>query len=138
MKKIDRIRKKIKERLTNLNDNDIEYLIESGMRWVKAIKEERVICSIVSVSKSGMSRQMKFFECKKGKGTNRHHYLNFYSMFKSLGESMNRDNGCIRVHGCGMDMVFHTNYTTIHELHRLGFINKKECHLLQDKTPTCI
>ena len=40
--------------------------------------------------------------------------------------------------GCGMDMIFHTNYTIIHRLYKLGFMTKKECEKLCQMTPSII
>ena len=51
--------------------------IDHALRYIKAIKEARMICSIGSVSKSGMSRNIKFLEMSKGE--NRHFLYNFYN-----------------------------------------------------------
>jgi hypothetical protein len=39
--------------------------IRDSKRYINAIKEGRVICNIESVSRSGMSRKMKFLECSQ-------------------------------------------------------------------------
>ena len=61
-------------------------------------------------------------------------FYNFYGFFNALGYTKS-GNG-FRVNGCGMDMVFNTNYVIIHKLHHLGFITKKECDILAQKTPS--
>jgi hypothetical protein len=60
-------------------------------------------------------------------------------LFTILGFTKSRSNDFyFSIGGCGMDMIFHTNYTIIHRLHRLGFINKKQCDFLAQQTPTTI
>jgi hypothetical protein len=60
--------------------------------------------------------------------------LNFYAFFGALGFTES-GNG-FRISGCGMDMVFHTNYSIIHKLQKLGFIDMKKRDVLAQKTPT--
>ena len=116
---------------------DEDQFYHDCLRYVKAIKERRVICSIGSVSRSGMSRTMKFLECSKG--TYNFNYLNFFVFFKVLGYSESRAmEHYFTIHGCGMDMVFHTNYTNIHYMRNLGVINKKQCDSLAQQTPSVI
>lgn len=115
----------------------VETFIHDAKRYISAIKQGRMICNIKSVSRSGMSRNMKFFECAKNSIGFR--YYNFYSFFKTLGfRDVQGYRGLFKIHGCGMDMIFHTNYTIIHKLHRLGFITEKECEKLAQLTPQTI
>ena len=143
MNKTERIEKNIladKEILKGINNvshYELDRFISDGLRYCKAIKEGRVINSIGSVSKSGMSRTVKFLECSKYKNSAGYTYFNFFALFKALGYNPD-NNGYSRVNGCGMDMIFHTNYSIIHRLHRLGFINKKQCESLAQKTPHTI
>lgn len=117
----------------------VESFIESAERYLKAIKERRIICSIGSVSSSGMSRTIKFLAPEFNKHSKQFQYLNFFSMFKILGFTEARSkNRYFSISGCGMDMIFHTNYTIIHKLERLGFISKKQCAELAQMTPTII
>jgi hypothetical protein len=76
-------------------------------------------------------------ECS-GSLKNGFNYYNFYTLFKDLGFTNAKNSNAFRVSGCGMDMVFHTNYTIMHQLKNLGFITKKECSILAQKTPTVI
>lgn len=119
-----------------LKGDDAEVFYENAIRYIKAIKENRVICIIDTVSASGMSRTLKFLECAKYKNEKRYAYLNFYSFFKNLGYNAVRSSNFFRIYGCGMDMVFHTNYSNIHDLKRLGFISKRQCDKLAQMTPT--
>ena len=117
---------------------DNETFIDHAKRYIKAIKENRVICSIGSVSKSGMSRTIKFVELAKSDLSENHHLYNFYQFFDVLGFSKIKDSDYFRIGGCGMDMIFHTNYTIIHDLKRLGFVSDDECKTLAQKTPSVI
>ena len=118
----------------------IDRFIDDARRYIKAIKEGRVICNIESVSRSGMSRKMVFLSCEKsnykGSGIN-YQYRNFYALFKAFGYSFG-DRRSFRVDGCGMDMVFNTNYNNMHNLQSLGFITKDQCSHLAQQTPTVI
>ena len=143
MKKLERLTANIlkdKELTKKINSepySGIEDFIRNAQRYIRAIKEGRMCCIIDKVSASGMSRTLKFVECN-GTKSGGFGYYNFYLLFKILGFEKVRDSDCFRVHGCGMDMVFHTNYTIIHKLHRLGFINNKQCDHLAQQTPTTI
>jgi len=133
-----------------LNTNEIDAIIKAynkkndypisaetfkdhATRYIKAIKESRMLCSIGSVSKSGMSRTIKFLEMSKGE--NKHFLYNFYQFFDALGYSKVKNSDYFRIGGCGMDMIFNTNYTIMHDLRRLGFIDKDECSTLAQATP---
>ena len=141
MRKLETIRKNVVKEL-NLSSveeygtTDVDAFINDAKRYKKAIKEGRAICFIDSVSKSGMSRTIKFLECNKGR--TQYNYMTFFFLFSSLGFSSVKNSDYFRVYGCGMDMVFHTNYTICHNLQRLGIMSKKECEILSQKTPTTI
>jgi hypothetical protein len=117
----------------------VESFIESALRYLNAIREGRMSCFIESVSRSGMSRNIKFiaYEVYKKNKNNEHtgYYGNFYTLFTHLGFTPVKNDSCFKIYGCGMDMVFHTNYTIIHKLARLGFIDKQMCEVLAQKTP---
>ena len=115
-----------------------ECFIDNAKRYIKAIKEERMICSIGSVSQSGMSRTIKFVELAKSQGNKFHIMLNFFQLFEVLGYQKIKNSDYFRIHGCGMDMIFNTNYNNIHHLHNLGFMTKKMCDSLAQKTPHVI
>ena len=131
--------KDIQKEISKLNFFTSEQFIEHAQRYIKAIKEFRMICSIGHVSSSGMNRSMIFASCEKSKGIKQYSYYYYYCLFRSLGYKESRINKhYFNVSGCGMDMVFHTNYSIIHDLHRLGMITKKECSELAQMTPTVI
>lgn len=116
-----------------------EQFISDAQSWVNAIKEGRILCNIVSVSSSGMSRQMKFmsFEPSKNEGQ-QGWYRQFNTMLQVLGFKYNKAKYCISVSGCGMDMVFHTNYTIMHDFKNMGIITDDECAKLCQMTPSTI
>ena len=107
-------------------------------RYISAIKDSRMICSIGSVSASGMSRTVKFVEMAKCKKPHNKPYalLNFYQFFCALEyRPAGKYGDYFRIYGCGMDMIFHTNYTIIGTLERLGFLSKKLSSKLRQDTP---
>jgi len=57
-------------------------------------------------------------------------------MFEALGYKFK--DYAFTVHGCGMDMIFHTNYSTMHTFKRMGIITNEECEILSQQTPTTI
>jgi len=148
MKKQERILKRIDEhkevnkRILKMSFYNSEEFYRDGVRYINAIKEGRMICNIDTVSSSGMSRTIKFLSCEKSSGTYRknwYNYLNYFAFFKIMGFSpKNKDSHYFRIHGCGMDMIFHTNYTIMYRLHDLGFISRKQLELLAQETPPII
>jgi len=143
MKNLNTITRNIennKEIIKYINSNEyynIDRFIADAKRYIKATKEGRMINSIGSVSASGMSRNIKFLSCEKYKhGFN---YENYFSFFYSMGyKPTDKRSHYFKIHGCGMDMIFHTNYSIIRTLFYLGFISKTECATLEQKTPNTI
>jgi len=138
MKSKETILKNIKENLY-LNNDDAKYFFDCAKGYIKATKQNRMICNIEHVSKSGMSRYLTFKYLEKSTyNKNKYNLLNTYFLFKSLGYRFNKNHEAFYISGCGMDMVFHTNYYNINYLYRLGFLSKKECDKLSQNTPTTI
>ena len=103
--------------------NDIIF-IDDCERYIKALKERRIIANVVRVSSSGMSRTVKVREI--GKATTYGYCLNtFYCFLKVCGFSTNKD-GNIVLKGCGMDMIFSMNYEICSIIKHLGVISEKE------------
>lgn len=102
------------------------------------IKEGRVICSVVSVSKSGMNRKLKFLSCEPSKYKDEvmHYYRQYNSMLECLGYKVK--DYSITVNGCGMNIIFHTNYSIMHNFKRMGIITDEQCSSLAQMTPTTI
>lgn len=144
MKKIERITKRIKEDknlLKNIDDaffgvidDKIGYFIEHVESYIKAIKENRMFCVIQHVSGSGMTRWLSFASCERGQ--KRYWFRNYFSLFNCLGYSYNEKWDAFKVEGCGMDMIFATNYNNFYDFVRLGFVTEKQAESLRQNTPT--
>ena len=117
----------------------VEQFISDSYKYINAIREGRMVNSIGSVSASGMSRTIKFMSCERYKDENKHSYCQYWAFFTALGHSEARSkNGYFSISGCGMDMIFHTNYSIIHKLKSLGFISDDDCRKLAQQTPITI
>lgn len=118
----------------NKYETTVEDFERHAKRYLKAIKETRMICSIGKVSSSGMSRTLKFLEMPKNGG-----YLsNFYMLFDILGHTKVNNSDYFRIGGCGMDMVFATNYNIVRTLFNFGLCTAKTCKVLEQNTPQVV
>lgn len=126
-----KLSKDIIKRLDKEEYYNEDRFISDCKQYIKAVNSGRILYTVTHVSNSGMSRDIniKSFEGKISEG----YYRNYYGMFEALGNSFNKNTNDIRVGGCGMNMLFHLNYTTIHQLQRMGFISKKRCDILAQK-----
>lgn len=121
--------RQITNHFITMNDKQVKEFLQSenGMRnaerFIKALKEHRIVCSVKHVSSTGMSRTISF--CEMHVGTmNRKKYgqiLQFNWFISQLGYTYDKNRDGIRVGGCGMDMVFNTLYNVAAELKRNGF-----------------
>jgi hypothetical protein len=68
------------------------------------MKNKQIVCTIDSVSKSGMTRKMNFYFVSSGK------LLICSSLIAKIAGYGQDKNGCLIVKGCGMDMVFSVLY----------------------------
>jgi hypothetical protein len=117
----------------------LDNFINDAQCYVKAIKEHRMICVIDSVSNSGMSRNIHFHSSEKNRTKKDYYTRQYFAFFKAMGYTpTNSRSDAFRISGCGMDMIFHTNYTIIQRLTRLGMLNKKQCATLAQQTPTVL
>ena len=113
-----------------------EDFLKDAKSYIKAIQERRMLCVVESVSNSGMSRNLKFHSCEKNKNTKSFYFRNYTLLFKTLGYTQVKNSYAFRVNGCGMDMIFHTNYSNIRHFLHLGIINKKQAEKLEQMTPS--
>ena len=130
--------KEILKGISKLNYYTVENFISDAKDYIKAISEYRMLCVIEKVSSSGMSRNIKFHSCEKTSRENKFYYRQYRCLFVALGYTAVKDADSFRIGGCGMDMIFHTNYTIIHRLHRLEFITKEQCERLAQQTPVVL
>jgi hypothetical protein len=129
--------KEISARLKREQYTSAEELAEHFLRYVRAVRDGRAIVSIESVSKSGMSLVMGFYEMaptEKRSDGRKFCLLNFRQMFRLLGYTFPPNREGFRVDGCGMDMIFSVNHNTMRTLKRLGVISAKECAELAQMT----
>lgn len=124
--------KEIQSKMKGLKYYENANFLSDAKQYVKAIKNGSMFCVIQSVSNSGMSRVINFYSSAKSKD-GRFYYRNYNCFFIALGYTETKEG--FRISGCGMDMIFHTNYSIIHSLFRLGIINKKQCSQLAQNTP---
>ena len=133
------IPKDVLKRIENNEYYTLDQFKDDVKRYIKACEQERMICNIESVSASGMSRVMRFCEFSFDTTHKLGHILNFYDLFEALGySSAGKYSDDFRISGCGMDMVFATNYNIIHNFKSMGFIHKKRCDSMAQKTPKCL
>ena len=112
----------------------VEQFESDAKIYLDAIRQGRMLCVIHSVSQSGMSRSISFHSCEKGRDEN-FWYRNYFSFFCALGFSPVKNRDAFRINGCGMDMIFYTNYTIIKRLCAMELIEKQEAEVLEQKTP---
>ena len=86
---------------------------------VELKKDETIYCFTRHVSKSGMSRNIKVLDIKNESPS----YWNYY-ISKILGYTLKND-GTLKVQGCGMDMGFHVVYQLSDALFNDGYAIKQ-------------
>ena len=109
-----------------------EAFINDAKTYIKAVKSCRIHYSVTQVSASGMSRNISImsYEGSMSKG----YYRNCFAMLRVMGyRSADKYSHDIKVSGCGMNMLFATNYNIIHSFYRMGFINKTTCDTLAQR-----
>jgi len=79
-------------------------LDEYQLQKLNDMKGRQMVCSIVSVSKSGMTRKMNFYYINDNDLV----YCN--DLIEIIAGYKRDKNHCIIVGGCGMDMVFSVLY----------------------------
>jgi hypothetical protein len=95
--------------------------IRNAERFIKALKEHRLIASVKKVSRDGLSRQIFFGEVGiVANGRPAIYQFNYF--FSQLGWRYARNNSdALSISGCGMDMVFHTFESVASTLKYYGF-----------------
>ena len=124
------------------SDDDLDAAAQrfekEAKQYISAIEQNRVICFIHSVSRSGMSRRMSFLECKLNTGYAKYGYTRLNPFISvAAGIRLNKYHELV-VGGCGTSMVFATNYKTINTLQRIGYLSKKRAKKLAQLTPTSV
>ena len=117
------------KRIENNEYYSKENFVSDCKTYIKALKSGRLQYRAISVSSSGMSRDILIssFEGSMTKG----YYRNYTNMLKVLGFNFaSKYSSEIRVKGCGMNMLFATNYNIIHTFKDINLISKKQCEIL--------
>lgn len=131
--------KQLRKAITAISHYSTEDFIRDAGLYIASIRERRMFCIIHSVARSGMSRVMSFHSFDVAPANKveprRGNTRQYNCLFLALGFKQSADRNGFKINGCGMDMVFATNYNLIHNLHRLGFIDKAECDKLAQMTP---
>jgi hypothetical protein len=129
--------KELQKNIDTLEYYSLDQFEQDARAYIAAIKQRRMLCRIHSVSASGMSRTISFHSCEIGKDGNGW-YRQYWCFFKAMGFTALRDKDYFRINGGGMDMVFDTNYRIIHNLGRLGYLDKKDVDDLAQMKPVVL
>lgn len=114
-------------------DSDKQAIKRGAEAYINASRIGSLCCVVKSVSKSGLSRKLKFVSVDQyGSDYSAPYYYHYF--FELLGYKSNLNN-TITVTGCGMDMIFYTHYRVINTLCDFGFITETERDVLRQKTP---
>ena len=126
-----KLTQEINKNLEKMSFYSKEDLLKDCKCYIKALKAGRVQFRVTHVSKSGMSRNIfiQSFEGKMTKG----YYRTYSNMLKALGFSIVKNSNDIRVSGCGMNMLFSTNYEIMYSFLSMGIIKKRTCKILSQK-----
>ena len=90
-------------------------------RFLKAVREHRLLCTVKRVSSSGMSRVISFHEVVWNEDMKRMQLRQFNWFLGQMGWTYLDKDYAIRVGGCGMDMIYHVLYTTVDNWRYYGF-----------------
>lgn len=126
----------IKKAISKMDYYSEESFLSDANNYIEAISNGSMLCIIHSVAKSGMSRTLSFKSCKSN--GERFNYRNYNNLFFALGYKDGKNNEGYIIRGCGMDMVFDTNYNIIHDFYRIGLISKESCSHLAQQTPVIL
>lgn len=100
--------------------------------YIKALKEGRLQYLVMNVSSSGMNRNILIQSCEQNKNNNNFYYRQYLKMFEILGYKLDK-NFNIKVSGCGMNMLFATNYNLIRTFKNMNIITAEDCEMLAQK-----
>lgn len=124
--------KEIEKRLSKEEYYTKEMLLNDIQSYIKALKEGRLQYLVMNVSPNGMNRSILIQSCEQNKTNNNFYFRQYSRMFEMLGYKLNKDY-YIRVSGCGMNMLFATNYNLIHTFKNMNIISDLECEILAQK-----
>lgn len=127
--KIDKYTMKI---INGMSHYDVVDFVKDATAYIKAVESGRILYDVTHVASSGMSRNIKIrsFEGNTKKG----YYRNYNGFLEALGQTMVKNEfSTVRVSGCGMNMLFHTNYTIIRTLRAFGMLTAAKSAILEQR-----
>ena len=124
--------KEIEKRLSKEEYYTKDMLLDDIQIYIKALKEGRLQYMVISVSTNGMNRNILVQSCEQNKTNNNFYFRQYSRMFEMLGYKLNKDY-TVKVSGCGMNMLFATNYNLIHTFKSMNIISELECKILAQK-----
>lgn len=124
--------KETEKRLLKEEYYNKEMLLNDIQDYIKALKEGRLQYLVMNVSSNGMSRSIYVQSCEQSKSNNNFYFRQYSRMFEMLGYKLDKDYN-VRVAGCGMNMLFATNYNLIHTLKNMNIISENEAEILAQK-----
>ena len=131
MKQI-KLSKEIEKNLYKMEYYTKDDFVNDCKCYIKALKSGLLQYRVTNVSKSGMSRDI-FIQSYEGTMT-QGYFRTYFNMLLVLGyKEASKYSNDIKVNGCGMNMLFATNYDIVRDFKIMGFIKDKECKLLSQK-----
>lgn len=124
--------KEIEKRLSKEEYYTKEMLLDDIQDYIKALKEGRLQYLVMNVSPNGMNRNILIQSCEQNKTNNNFYFRQYSRMFEMLGYKLNKDY-YLKVSGCGMNMLFATNYNLIHTFKNMNIISETEAKILAQK-----
>ena len=124
--------KETEKRLSKEEYYTKEMLLDDIQDYIKALKEGRLQYLVMNVSSSGMSRAILIQSCEQSKSNNSFYFRQYSRMFEMLNYKLDK-NYNIKVSGCGMNMLFATNYYLIQTFKSMNIISENEADILAQK-----
>ena len=124
--------KETEKRLSKEEYYTKEMLLDDIQDYIKALKEGRLQYLVMNVSQSGMNRNILIQSCEQNKTNNNFYFRQYSRMFEMLNYKLDKDYN-IRVSGCGMNMLFATNYYLIQTFKSMNIISESEANILAQK-----
>ena len=124
--------KDIEKRLSKEEYYTKEMLLSDIQDYIKALKDGRLQYLVMNVSQSGMNRNILIQSCEHYKATNKFYFRQYSRMLEMLNYKLDK-NYYVKVSGCGMNMVFATNYYLIQTFKSMNIISESEANILAQK-----
>ena len=124
--------KETEKRLSKEEYYTKEMLLNDIQDYIKALKEGRLQYIVMNVSSNGMNRNILIQSCEQNKINNNFYFRQYSRMFEMLNYKLDK-NYNVKVSGCGMNMLFATNYYLIHTFKNMNIISESEAEILAQK-----